>query len=240
MLFAMIVVAASSAQGADCVVFLHGLARTSGSMEQAAVAFENSGYTVANVDYPSTKFSIEELAPMAVEAGLAQCPAESVIHFVTHSLGGILVRYYLEQKEIPNLGRVLMLAPPNKGSAVVDVLRDVPGFKAINGPAGLQLGTSDDSVPLMLGPVDYEVGVIAGTKTFNPILSQYLRNPDDGKVSVENTKVEGMTDFVTVPHSHPFIMKSSAAIDQAYAFINTGRFARDAPLQNNIPGDQSR
>jgi len=226
-LFVLIFVAESSAQGADCVILLHGLARTSASMEKAAVAFEEAGYEVVNVDYPSRKFSIEVLAPLAIEKGLVKCPSNSVIHFVTHSLGGILVRYYLEQKEISNLGRVLMLAPPNKGSEVVDGLRRFPGYEVINGPAGLQLGTSEDSIPLTLGAVDYEVGVIAGTRTFNPLLSQYLSNPDDGKVSVENTKVEGMTDFIVVPSSHPFIMKSSVVIDQAILFIKTGRFAHD-------------
>jgi len=225
----VLVLAQSPAQAADCVVFLHGLARTSASMDKAATVFEKSGYIVANVSYPSRKFPIEELAPLAIEAGLEECPPESVVHFVTHSLGGILVRYYLEHKEISNLGRVLMLAPPNQGSAVVDSLRHFPGFKLINGQAGLQLGTREGSVPLMLGPVDYEVGVIAGTRTFNPILSQYLQNPDDGKVSVENTKVQGMTDFVVVPHSHPFIMKSSLVIEQAFSFIKTGRFLHAAP-----------
>ena len=137
------------------------------------------------------------------------------------------MRYYLEQEEISNLGRVLMLAPPNKGSEIVDGLRRFPGYEAMNGPAGLQLGTDEDSIPLMLGAVDYEVGIVAGTRTFNPFLSQYLSNPDDGKVSVENTKVEGMTDFIVVPISHPFIMKSSEVIDQAILFIKTGRFAHD-------------
>lgn len=228
-LIALVLVTVSTAQAVECVVFLHGLARTSASMEKAAAVFEESGYAVANVDYPSRHKPIEELAPLAIEAGLAECPPGSVIHFVTHSLGGILVRYYLEQGEISNLGRVLMLAPPNQGSEVVDRLRSFPGFKAFNGPAGLQLGTGRDSIPLMLGPVDFEVGVIAGRRTFNPVLSQYLANPDDGKVSVENTKVEGMTDFIVVPKSHPFIMKSPIAIDQAFAFIETGRFVHDEP-----------
>lgn len=226
-LVVLLALAASPAQSAECVVFLHGLARTSASMEKAAATFEESGYAIANVSYPSRKFPIEELAPLAVEAGLEKCPVESVVHFVTHSLGGILVRYYLEQHEITNLGRVLMFAPPNKGSEVVDSLRHFPGFKAFGGPAGYQLGTGEDSVPLMLGPVDYEVGVIAGTRTFNPILSQYLSNPDDGKISVENTKVAGMTDFLAVPHSHPFIMKSSDAIGQAFSFIETGQFTHE-------------
>ena len=227
--FALIVVVSAPARGEDCVVFLHGLARTSASMEKAAATFKNSGYAIVNVDYPSRFFPIEKLAPLAIEAGLEKCPAESVVHFVTHSLGGILVRYYLQQNDISNLGRVLMFAPPNKGSEVVDSLRHFPGFGAINGPAGYQLGTGEDSIPLMLGPVDYEVGVIAGTRTFNPILSQYLKNPDDGKISVENTKVTGMTDFLVVPHSHPFIMKSSDAIEQAFSFIETGQFEHEGP-----------
>ena len=227
--FTLLVVVASPVRSEECVVFLHGLARTADSMEKVAATFEESGYAVANINYPSRFFEIEKLAPLAVEAGLAECPAGSIINFVTHSLGGILVRYYLEQNDISNLGRVLMFAPPNKGSAVVDSLRHFPGFGLINGPAGYQLGTGEDSVPLMLGPVNYEVGVIAGTKTFNPILSQYLENPDDGKISVENTKVAGMTDFLVLHHSHPFIMKSSDAIDQAFAFIQNGKFEHDAP-----------
>lgn len=215
------------ALASDCVVFLHGLARTSDSMQKAADVFGESGYLVANIDYPSRHLVIETLAPIAVRAGLDACPSDSVVHFVTHSLGGILVRYYLEHNEIANLGRVLMFAPPNQGSEVVDSLRGVPGFAWINGPAGLQLGTGDDSVPLTLGPVDYEVGIIAGAETFNPILSQYLDNPDDGKVSVENTKLEGMSDFIVLPHSHPFIMKSETAIKQAVAFIDSGKFDHD-------------
>lgn len=198
-------------------------------MENAAAAFEADGYVVSNRGYPSRKFPIEELAPMAIEAGMEECPEDGSVHFVTHSLGGILVRYYLEHNEMPALGRVVMFAPPNQGSKVVDSFRAVPGYKAINGPAGMQLGTDENSIPLMLGPVDFEVGIIAGTKTFNPILSQYLANPDDGKVSVESTKVDGMADFITIAVSHPFIMESTEAIEQAMTFISTGRFMHDAP-----------
>jgi len=229
MLFAILMLACSSTLAADCVVFLHGLARTSASMDNAAAAFEADGYVVSNLGYPSRKFPIEELASMAIEAGMETCPEDSPVHFVTHSLGGILVRYYLEHNEMPTLGRVVMFAPPNQGSEVVDSFRAIPGYKAVNGPAGMQLGTDENSIPLKLGPVDYEVGIVAGTKTFNPILSQYLENPDDGKVSVESTKVEGMTDFITIAVSHPFIMESPEAIEQAKTFIKTGQFSHDAP-----------
>jgi triacylglycerol lipase len=226
---ALTYLAGSPAMAGECVIFLHGMARTASSMDFAAQVFESRGYAVANIDYPSREHPIEELASMAVEAGLAQCGDEAAIHFVTHSLGGILVRYYLETKSIPRLGRVVMLAPPNKGSQVVDDYRNIPGFELLNGPAGMQLGTDSHSIPAQLGPVEYEVGVIAGTTTFNPILSQSLPNPDDGKVSVENTKVEGMSDFVAVPFSHPFIMDAPTVIDYAHAFISTGKFSGIIP-----------
>lgn len=216
---------------ADCVVLLHGLARTSNSMEKLQTALEDHGYKVANVDYPSREKPIEELSTIAVESGSQQCQEQKDdrIHFVTHSMGGILVRYYLEHKQIENLGHVVMIAPPNQGSEVVDKLATMPGFSLINGPAGLQLGTDNNSIPAQLGPVDYSVGVIAGTRTFNPLLSQFLPNPDDGKVSVENTKVEGMADFRSIAASHPFIMQNEQAIKHTIAFIETGAFPVKEP-----------
>ncbi|MFT4561590.1 MAG: triacylglycerol lipase [Gammaproteobacteria bacterium] len=216
---------------ADCVVLLHGLARTSHAMSDLETALVAHGFAVANVDYPSRHKPIEELAPLAVENGLSRCAKTDPekIHFVTHSMGGILIRYYLENAEIANLGRVVMIAPPNHGSEVVDNLANVPGFALVNGPAGLQLGTDVESIPSKLGPVNYPVGIIAGNKTFNPILSQFLPNPDDGKVSVESTKVDGMEDFIVVNVSHPFIMQDELVIAHTIAFINTGSFNANSP-----------
>jgi triacylglycerol lipase len=215
--------------GADCIVLLHGLARTSASMEALESGLLDSGYDVVNVDYPSRHHTIQELAPLAMSRGIDHCPDDGLIHFVTHSLGGILVRFYLEQNEISRLGRLVMLAPPNQGSEVVDNLRGVPGFELYNGPAGVQLGTGSDSIPLSLKPPDYDIGVIAGTKTFNPILSQFLPNPDDGKVSVESTKLDGMKDFITVPYSHPFIAKAPEVLEQSISFLETGFFIHPLP-----------
>ena len=221
----------------DCVVLLHGLARSAGAMETMQQALEEAGYQTVNVDYPSRDYSVEALAPMAITPALVQCRAKQsrAIHFVTHSMGGILLRQYQQHHEIADLGRVVMMGPPNQGSQVVDNLKDVPGFEAYNGPAGMQLGTSEQDIPKQLGPVSFELGVIAGTSSINLLLSTFLPNPDDGKVSVENTKVQGMCALVTVEVSHPFLMKRQQVIDQVLQFLRSGSFFGDNAQQFNCP-----
>ncbi len=211
----------------ECVVLLHGLARSSLSMNPMQEALDEDGYVTANIDYPSRDHEIAELALIAVGEGLEKCRAHddlAKIHFVTHSLGGILVRQYLSEHNIDELGRVVMLGPPNQGSAAADELEGVPGFDLINGPVGQQLGKGEDSVPLALGPVNFELGVIAGDRTIDPITSAVLENPDDGRVSVEDTKVEGMDDFIVVHHSHAFMMRMRRVIDLTTTFLRTGSF----------------
>jgi pimeloyl-ACP methyl ester carboxylesterase len=209
----------------ECVVLLHGLARTSDSMGPLEETLSKNGYQVANINYASRHNTIEQLAPTVIREGLDSCADASIVHFVTHSLGGILVRYYLANQDIQQLGYVVMLAPPNQGSEVVDNWQNIPGYKSLNGPAGLQLGTGAQSIPKQLGPVLFPLGIIAGTRTINPLLSLSLPNPDDGKVSVENTKVDGMADFIEVPHTHTFIMRSETVIQQVLHFLKHGRFA---------------
>lgn len=209
----------------DCVVLLHGLARTSRAMSDMAAALQQDGYRVANISYPSREYPIEELAPMAIESGLDECGDDvPKVHFVTHSLGGILVRYYYEENDVGRVGRVVMLAPPNQGSKVADSLHDVPGFDWLNGPAGAQLGKGDDSVPLALGVPEFEFAVIAGNRSIDPLSSAILDNPDDGKVSVEDTKLEGMGDFRLVEVSHAYIMQDDEVIGLVKRFLDTGSF----------------
>ena len=220
----------TSVTSSECIVLLHGLARTSSSLSTMAERLQENGYSVINVDYPSRHKKIEELAEIAVNEGLEFCHKEKAnrIHFVTHSLGGILVRYYLSINKIPELGRVVMLAPPNQGSKVVDKFSWVPGYEMLNGPAGYQLGTDENSVPLKLAPSNFEVGIIAGDRTINLILSTAFDEPNDGKVAVKETKLEGMKDFLVVHRSHPFIMQGDEVIDQVLHFIQQGYF-----MQNN-------
>lgn len=207
------------------MILLHGLARSDRSMRKLEMALLGEGYSVHNVSYASTRKHIEQLAEEAIGAALKLCPVDRKLHFVTHSLGGILVRQYLSHHEIENLGRVVMLGPPNKGSEVVDKLRDFPGFHFINGDAGLELGTGEGSVPNRLGAANFDLGIIAGTRSINLILSRMITGVDDGKVSVESTKLEGMHDHVEMEVTHPFMMRNSKVIEQVIQYLETGRFS---------------
>ncbi len=217
-----------------CVVLLHGLARTSGSMEELAQALNSAGWHTANVDYPSRDHQVAELSAAAVGQGMAACEGTGAtrIDAVTHSLGGILMREFFNTNTVDTFGRLVMLGPPNHGSEVVDNLRDIPGFEALNGPAGLQLGTEPTSVPNSLGPVTVDTAVIAGTTSINLLLSNYLPNPDDGKVSVASARVDGMCGFLTMPVSHPFIMSDEAVIQQVIEYLNSGKFTQ---VEDNVP-----
>jgi hypothetical protein len=211
---------------AECVVLLHGLNRSWRAMRPLAEALQESGFATANVDYPSQSGSIETIAPLAVGTGLAECrePGAKQIHFVTHSIGGILLRYQNKHEPIPDLGRVVMLGPPNQGSEIVDKTRGWPGFDMLSGDAGAQLGTDANSMPSMLGPVEFELGVIAGTGTINVFTSALLPNPDDGKVSVAATRVDGMDDFLVVDNSHRYITRSEVVIRNTQSFLEHGHF----------------
>ncbi|MGD8348326.1 MAG: alpha/beta hydrolase [Gammaproteobacteria bacterium] len=212
---------------AENVILLHGLARTDRSMHKLEQALVGQGYCVVNVSYESTRHDIETLAETAIGPALSNCPGGQKIHFVTHSLGGILVRQYLQKHRIEHLGRVVMLGPPNKGSEVVDKLGEFPGFHFINGDAGLQLGTGATSVPNSLGPAEFDLGVIAGTSSINLFLSSMIPGPDDGKVSVENTRLEGMRDHLEMEVTHTFMMRSPEVIEQVIYYLREGRFRRD-------------
>jgi len=211
----------------ECVILLHGLARTADSMQKLEQKLGEADFTVVNVDYPSREKPIDALADIAVGDGIAQCEELEArpINFVTHSLGGILVRQYFSTHEPDQLKRVVMLGPPNQGSEVVDTLKDVPGYELLNGPAGMQLGTETTSVPNSLGPVNFDLGVIAGTQSINLILSAMIPDQDDGKVSVERAQVEGMCSFVALPVTHPLMMKNDEVIDEVITFLKGGQFS---------------
>lgn len=216
----------TSAQGTECVVLLHGLNRSWRAMGKMAEALQAEGFSTANVDYPSQQGTVEGLAPVAVNSGLDQCRLSGAdkIHFVTHSMGGILLRYAHGIEPIPDLGRVVMLGPPNQGSEVIDWTREWSVAEVFSGEAGMQLGTDENDLPARLKPVDFELGIIAGTRTINPFMSAVLPDADDGKVTVERTKVDGMSDFLVVSKSHHSIMRSDTVIENTAEFLRSGHF----------------
>lgn len=212
------------AAASECVALLHGLWRSERSMNKLERALQEAGYDVRNIAYDSTKQPLETLAGETVPRAVQECGDASTVHFVTHSMGGILLRQYLEHDDISRIGRVVMLGPPNQGSEVVDAYADFPGFEYFGGPAGLQLGTGESSIPRHLGPVAVDVGIIAGTRSINPILSTLLPDKDDGKVSVASTRVAGMNDHIEMPVNHVFMMRNEDVFQQIIHYLEYGAF----------------
>jgi triacylglycerol lipase len=232
--FVLLTLSVSSAQDSsdripqvenECVVLVHGLGRGDGSLFMIYQLLSAAGYQVANLDYPSRSATIEELVGHLDDA-VATCKNRTV-NFVTHSLGGILVRGWIGMNDGANLGRVVMLAPPNQGSEVVDAMSDLALYRFLTGPAGQELGTGNEGVPAQLGPVDFDLGVIAGNRSLNPVFSATIPGADDGAVSVESTKIEGMADHIILPATHTFMMNNPLVIAQVMIFLRTGHFDPD-------------
>lgn len=219
----------------ETVVLLHGLTRTSRSMNKMEKALTADGYNVINVDYPSRSATIEKLSIDVFHMLEPQIKNAEKVHFVTHSMGGIILRHHLDHHEITNLGRVVMLAPPSRGSEVTDKLGGIKLYQWINGPAGNQLGTHGH--PLRLKVPEFELGIIAGDRSINPILSMLIPGPDDGKVSLARVKPAAYTDYLELHVTHACMMRNPKVIAQTKHFIQHGTFKQAGEMPATTQGE---
>ena len=212
----------------DGVVLLHGISRTARSFRKMQVALESSGFAALNLDYASRRKALEALAEDIHPAVQRFTDGiDGSVHFVCHSMGGLLARVYIARYRPKRLGRVVMLGTPNSGSEIADRLKNFGAYRAFFGPAGQQLGTQRDAaIHALFPPIDYPVGIIAGNRSIYPITSAFLPKPHDGRVSVENTKLDGMADHIVVHTSHPWLVRNSIAIEQTITFFRDGGFRR--------------
>ncbi len=211
----------------DYVIILHGIARNSGNMQKMAKFLSAKGYEVINIDYASTKYDLEKLADnLAIQlADIAN--SDRNINFVTHSMGALLARIYINKYRPQNLGRVVQIAPPNNGSEIADLLQNNILFKFFYGPAGKQLITDQSEIKTLLGEINYELGIIAGNRTLDPFSSAIIPGRDDGRVSIKNTKIEGMKDHIIIASNHTFIINNKQTLFQVDYFLSNGKFFRN-------------
>lgn len=212
----------------ETVILLHGLG--SGPVQLALLAkrLRRAGYRVESPGYPSTKEPLERLVTW-LDGVVEECERDGAarIHFVTHSLGGIIVRAYLAERDRPFDGRVVMLAPPNRGSEIVDAFQKSPLLTKLLGPVGSRLGTDPGSIPSSLPPANFEVGVITGNRSINPVLSRIISGPDDGRVGVDRARLDGADAFKVVPGTHTFLMNRPDVVRDVICFLEEGRFEGD-------------
>ncbi len=209
----------------ETVVLLHGLYGAPLAMKRLEWTFKHQGYHVLNLAYPTWRTPLEEAVESHLHRALqTKLPAGTEkVHFVTHSMGGIALRQYLSQHAITNLGRVVMLAPPNQGSRMAHPFKHSAVARWVMGPNLARLGTASDDLPQRAGPLNCEFGVIAGSGS---LLSKWFdpAHPGDGRVAVESTKLSGMTDHLVLPIRHSFMICHREVCEQAATFITQGRF----------------
>ncbi len=214
----------------DGVVLLHGILRTRHSMGRLERFLQKAGYATLNIGYPS-KYSLEDLTELLHEkiAAFADTISGSGrLHFVGHSMGGLLIRAYLLYFPPEKLGRVVMLATPNHGSEIVDVTKNWWLYKLVYGDSGQQLGTCEDGFEQTLGKVTYELGIIAGDRPLAAISTKFFGQPNDGKVSVASTELNGMTDHIVIHTSHTLMLINETVQQQTLYFLQHGHFLRES------------
>lgn len=238
--------AAPSQQPAECVLLVHGLWRTGSAMESIAEDLEEWGYVPVVISYPSTEHDIPTLASKWIAEGLQQCAASGARkhHIVTHSMGGILVRYYLQQHTLPEGSRIVMLSPPNQGAELSEKFGKESWFEWMTGPAAISLTKQEDGIIPKLAPIPGEIGIIAAHRNWSLWPESWLPKPNDGTIGVDNMVLEEMSDFLLIENGHAMMRFDDDVQAQIRHFLNQGRFHHETSAtdlaQQGSDNDQNR
>ncbi len=206
------------------VYVLHGILLPAIQMRRVINSLCKQGFDAVAISYPSTRYDWSALVDQIWAQIGEDVGKQPVVHFVGFSMGGQLVRVMLNRYRPANVGRVVLLASPNKGSEVADFMQSWRLYQWIFGPAGQQLTTHNTACDDLRGVPYYEVGCLGGTCTIDPISYYLIKGPNDGKVSVESSQCEGMTDYKTLPVSHTFFPLSRNVIAETAHFLQHGQF----------------
>lgn len=213
----------------ETVILLHGILRSKIDMLPLSKYLEKQGYQTLNILYPSRKKSLEDLTDFVHHKIQESNLTNSKINFVSHSMGGLISRYYIATYKPENLGSVVMLSPPNTGSEFADYLTEnkmlAPIYKAAFGPAGQQLTTAYQHIDTT---VTYPLGIIAGSRSINPFaplaLPRATVGDHDGIVPVARTHVDGMRDHIIMPVNHTTMMFNKGVMRQTHHFLLHQKF----------------
>lgn len=210
--------------GEPLVVLLHGLWRGWHAMEPLARRLRSEGFATLNIPYPSTRLPIPVLAER-VRAAIASAAAGRPTHWVTHSLGGIVARAIIADSPETRPQRLVMLAPPNGGSEIVDWSRHHPAIHFLLGPAGRSLGSEGFPASLPALPAEVETAVIMGKRSSIPFFRPLLESPNDGIVSACRGRMDGLRGFKIVNADHTFIQTHPETVRSCIEFLKHGTMA---------------
>ncbi len=206
------------------IFLIHGINSSPKDFKKMETAFKSYDYKVINFGYHSKVYTVNQIADNFLKRKIASVSQNDTINFITHSLGAIVLRAYLRDNKPKNIGKIVMIAPPNQGSEVANFFKDFFLYKIFYHKSGASLSYNGIKKLALPNCDNYFCGIIAGTHTQLPFFSIFIKGEDDGKISVERTKLKGMKDFITLPYPHDTILKKQETIIQCKEFIKNGKF----------------
>ena len=204
------------------VILIHGLLQTSNCMNQMSISLKDSGFVPVEFDYPSTQISIPEAAGF-LNKMVTSLEGFTEIHFVAHSMGGLVVRSFSTGTHDQRVKRLVMLGTPNQGAELADITQQVWLVRTASGPGARQLGTRPNGLIKKLPVPNYEFAVIAGARGTYAGWNPLIPGDDDGTVTVASTRLPGAADFGTVCKTHGDLLGDEQAISQTVNFLKSGR-----------------